>query len=388
MLSFELLGTSSGARLGRLVTAHGEAATPLFMPVGTAGSVKGVTPSQLRAAAVQMVLANTYHLMLRPGEQTVAALGGLRGLMAWDGPILTDSGGYQVFSLQRLRKISDDGVVFQSHIDGAEVALTPLRAIGVQRLLGADIIMQLDDCPPGNADKPRVTKAVERTAVWARRCKEEWLAGGCRSTAGDPQALFGIQQGGVFDDLRATSAQRLVDLDLPGYAIGGLSVGEDAQAALRVLDRIETQLPADRPRYLMGVGEPRDILAAVLRGVDMFDCVIPTRNGRNAQAFTWHGRLRLRNAGFGRDTRPIDENCDCYTCSNFSRGALRHLFLAKEMLAATLTTIHNLRFFAQFMSEIRAAIRRGDLARRAASWVADMYGPEGLDSGQDAGNHG
>ncbi len=379
MFSFQLQHSSDKARLGVLQTDHGEVHTPIFMPVGTAGSVKGVCPDQLRAAGSQMILANTYHLMLRPGAETVDQLGGLHRMMAWDGPILTDSGGYQVFSLAHLRKIDDDGVQFQSHIDGSDVRLNPSRAMEVQSLLGADVIMQLDECPPGKADHQHVAAAVDRSAKWAGECKTAWMQADRKATRGHDQALFGIQQGGVYTDLRGESALRLMELDLPGYAIGGLSVGEGHQAMCDVLDHIDEQLPTDRPRYLMGVGEPKDILAAIARGVDMFDCVLPTRNGRNGQAFTWDGRLRLRNAQWTTDDRPLDESCDCYTCRNYSRGVLRHLFMAKEMLGPTLVTIHNLHFFAEFLAAIRQAIGQGNFAARSAQWIGRMYNDDSLD---------
>ena len=416
--------TAGKARLGSLSTPHGAVRTPAFMPVGTAGTVKGVTPDQLKAAGVEMVLANTYHLLLRPGPETVAGLGGLHAMMAWDGPILTDSGGYQVFSLADLRKIDDGGVVFQSHIDGSPVQLSPRRAIEVQRMLGADVIMQLDECPPSGAPREHVAGAVRRSAEWARQCKAEWRgeaprhghpahasqghlanAGNgrrsrdhgqdARDTHGQDghathyQALFGIQQGGTFADLRAESAARLVELDLPGYAVGGLSVGEGHEAMVGVLDAVDGQFPADRPRYLMGVGEPRDILAAVLRGIDMFDCVLPTRNGRNAQAFTFEGRLRLRNARWASDRRPLEESCDCYCCRRFSRGTLRHLFAAREMLAATLVSIHNLRFFSRLMEAVRGAIASGTLEADAPRWIEGMYHGEGTgDRGPGTGEEG
>ncbi|KPK81755.1 MAG: queuine tRNA-ribosyltransferase [Phycisphaerae bacterium SM23_33] len=364
MVEFTVQQTCGKARASVLRTAHGEVATPVFMPCGTAGTVKGVTSAQLRETGVQMVLANAYHLMLRPGAEVVAALGGLHRMMAWDGPILTDSGGYQVFSLAQRRTVCDDGVTFQSHIDGAAVELTPEICIDVQVRLGADIIMQLDECPPGDASRQDVAAAVRRSADWAARCRKAWEDFGRLAHSGHPQALFGIQQGGVHADLRAESAKRIVALDLPGYAIGGLSVGEGH-------DRM-VQLPADRPRYLMGVGEPRDILAAVASGVDMFDCVLPTRNARNAQAFTWTGRLRLRNAAFTRDCGPIEDGCPCYACRNFPRAAIRHYFLSEEMLGPTLVTIHNLTFFARFTAAIRQAIAAGDLPRRAEQWSAGM----------------
>ncbi len=382
MFSFKLLCSCGKARLGELSTLHGRLATPALMPVGTAGSVKGVTPDQLRDAGIQIVLSNTYHLMLRPSGETVDKLGGLHRMMGWDGPLLTDSGGYQVFSLGHLRTVDDGGVVFQSHIDGNEVILTPRRAMEVQQLLGADIIMQLDECSSSRASKAHIAAAADRSAKWALECKEAWISADCKSAAGNYQALFGIQQGGLAPELRGASAERIVALDLPGYAVGGLSVGEGHQAMCAVLDQIDTQLPADRPRYLMGVGQPRDILAAVLRGIDLFDCVLPTRNGRNAQAFTWTGRLRLRNACWTADERPLDDSCRCYTCRNFSRGALRHLFMAKEMLGPTLVTIHNLHFFSQFMSAIREAIRAGDLEASAAKWVKNLCADEELDNRQ------
>jgi queuine tRNA-ribosyltransferase len=328
-----------------------------------------------------MILANTYHLMLRPGEDVVAKLGGVHRFMAWDGPILTDSGGYQVFSLAHLRRVDDSGVLFRSHIDGSEVSLTPERAVETQRRLGADVIMQLDECPPGSARREEVAIAVRRSAEWAEICRKVWQDSGCLAAGGEyHQSLFGIQQGGTHADLRAESARRLVDLDLPGYAIGGLSVGEGHQAMVDVLDQAAELLPADRPRYLMGVGEPRDIIAAVLRGVDMFDCVLPTRNARNAQAFTWSGRVRLRNACHAEDPSPIEDGCDCYACRHFSRGTIRHLFSAGEMLAPTLTTIHNLRFFARLMATIREAILSGDLEQRSEGWLDRMYHGE-LDNG-------
>jgi queuine tRNA-ribosyltransferase len=399
MLGHQTIRRDGKARLGRLSTPHGTVETPVFMPVGTAGSVKGVTPDQLRAAGAGMILANTYHLLLRPGAETVAALGGLHRLMGWDGPILTDSGGFQVFSLAHLRRLSDEAAVFQSHVDGSEVTLTPRRCIEVQRMLGADVIMQLDECPPGKADRDVVERAVERSIRWAAVCKEAWtgelrttqtelashptIAALQHSTIPSPrpqhsaqgrhQALFGIQQGGIFADLRRRSAEALRELDLPGYAVGGLSVGEGHDAACGVLDDIDELLPADRPRYLMGVGEPRDILAAVLRGIDLFDCVMPTRNARNAQVFTRRGRLRLRNARWARDARPLEEDCPCYACRNFSRGTLRHLFLSGEMLGPTLATIHNLQFFSRFLAAIRAAIAEGRLAPFARDWQERFY---------------
>jgi len=371
MFDFQVLGADGKARVGRLSTPHGAVETPLFMPCGTCGTVKGVSPDQLRAAGMQMVLANAYHLMLRPGADVVAALGGLHAMMAWDGPLLTDSGGYQVFSLASRRQVTDEGVVFRSHVDGARVPLTPESSVAIQAHLGADVMMQLDECPPADASADEVARAVRRSADWARRARDAWRQAG----ADERQALFGIQQGGTDPALRAESAQRLVELDLPGYAVGGVSVGESREAMATVLAGIDAQLPRDRPRYLMGVGEPRDLLAGVAAGVDLFDCVLPTRNGRNAQAFTLAGRVKLRNAACARDPRPIDADCDCYTCRHFSRAALRHYVQAGEMLAATLVTIHNLRFFARLTAAIRQAIAEGCFARRSAEWIERMYPP-------------
>ncbi len=369
IFAFHIDKTDGEARTGVLRTGHGEVATPVFMPCGTYGAVKGVTPDQLRSAGVQVVLANAYHLMLRPGAEAVAEMGGLHKLMAWDSPILTDSGGYQVFSLPALRKVSDEGVVFQSHINGDTVELTPETCMDVQAKLGADIVMQLDECPPADAPKQQVAEAVRRSAEWAGRCK----AAQEQSGQAPRQALFGIQQGGIFTDLRRRSAEALVELDLPGYAVGGLSVGEGHEKMKSVLEHIDGQFPREKPRYLMGVGEPRDIIAAVACGIDMFDCVLPTRNGRNAQAFTWSGRVKLRNAANAGDRRPLDENCTCYACRNFSRAALRHYFQAGEMLAATLVTVHNLTFFSQLTSEIRRAITEGEFESRSRRWMRRMY---------------
>ncbi|MFW6146162.1 MAG: tRNA guanosine(34) transglycosylase Tgt [Planctomycetota bacterium] len=368
MFDFEVLGTdaASAAREGRFHTPHGVVETPAFMPVGTCATIKGVTAEQAAATGSQMILANTYHLLVRPGPEVVKALGGVHAMMAWDGPILTDSGGYQVFSLADLRDITDEGVTFRSHIDGSRIELTPERAIGAQEALGADVIMQLDECPPHHADRSTVAEAVARSAAWAERCKA--------ARTRDDQALFAIQQGGVDAELRAASAARIVELDLPGYAIGGLSVGEGHEAMMRVLDATDGQLPRSKPRYLMGVGEPRDLLGAIARGVDLFDCVMPTRNGRNAMAYTWTGPLKLRNAVHTRDTRPLDEACPCPACRRYSRGTLRHLFMAREMLGPTLLSIHNLTFFAQFTAAVRAAITAGTFAEQRERWLAALYG--------------
>jgi queuine tRNA-ribosyltransferase len=351
---YELLAAdpSTRARLGRVHTRHGHFDTPAFMPVGTQGTIKGLVPELVRQTGAQCILANTYHLMLRPGEQVVADLGGLHQFMAWDGPILTDSGGFQVFSLADISQIKDDGVTFKSHIDGAMVHLTPARSIAVQNALGADIIMALDECPPGDAAREVHERALERTLRWASEC--------CAAhTRPAEQALFGIVQGGTFPDLRQRCAEELIALDLPGYAIGGLAVGEGFENMQRILEHTTPLLPADKPRYLMGVGFPRDLVAAVRQGIDMFDCVMPTRNGRNAYAFTAAGPLRLRNSQFIRDCGPIEEGCDCHACRQFSRGAIRHYFMAGEMLGPILLSIHNLRFYQRLMADIRLAISAG-----------------------------
>jgi queuine tRNA-ribosyltransferase len=325
------------------------------MPVGTRGTVKGILPDHLRATGAQIILANTYHLMLRPGEQIVAQLGDLHRFMAWDGPILTDSGGFQVFSLADLNKISEEGVVFKSHIDGARVALTPERSMEVQNALGADIIMMFDECPAADAPLPYHAEAVERTIRWAKRCV-------VAHQRPEQQALFGIVQGGTDDKLRAHCAAALIELDLPGYALGGLAVGEGFEAMKRTLEIATPLLPENKPRYLMGVGYPRDIIAGVANGIDMFDCVLPTRNGRNGFAFTSAGVLRLRNTQYSADTRPIDEKCDCYACQHFTRGAIRHYFFAGEMLGPILVSVHNIRFYQSFMADIRKAIADGRFA--------------------------
>jgi queuine tRNA-ribosyltransferase len=351
MFGFEVLGRCGRARAGLLRTPHGTVETPTFMPVGTQAGVKAVTQRQLSETGARIVLANTYHLMLRPGEQLVAELGGLHGFTGWRGPFLTDSGGYQVFSLASLRRISEEGVRFQSHIDGSAHLLSPERSMAVQQALGADIVMAFDECPPYPAAQAEVEEATARTTRWARRSREAHRRA--------DQWLFGIVQGGVFAELREKSAAEIVALDFPGYAIGGLSVGEPKADMLRVLGQLDPLLPDERPRYLMGVGTPLDIVEAVARGVDMFDCVLPTRNARNGQLFTSEGRLSIRNARFRRDPRPPDAACGCYTCRTASRAYLRHLHLAGEMAAATLLTIHNLTHYLDTLKEVRQAILLG-----------------------------
>jgi queuine tRNA-ribosyltransferase len=355
MFELEVTETDGAARRGQLTTPHGVVETPAFMPIGTAGSVKGVTPVQLRATGTRMILANTYHLKLRPTADTVRDLGGLHTFMGWDGPILTDSGGYQVFSLAEINRITDDGVEFRSHIDGSPMRLDPKIATEVQNKLGADVIMAFDECPPLPSDAATIHRAVDRTIRWAEECQD--------AHAREDQALFAIVQGGLDFDERARCADALVNLGFPGYAIGGLSVGETHEEMVAVLGPTASRLPVGKPRYLMGVGTPRDILAAVRAGVDLFDCVLPTRNGRNSHAFTAAGILKMRNERYRVDSEPFERDCDCEACQSFSRGYIRHLFNAGEMLGPTLTSIHNLRFYQRFMSKIRERIAEGQLAK-------------------------
>jgi queuine tRNA-ribosyltransferase len=352
---FQVTHTDGSARRGRLTTPHGVVETPVFMPVGTAGSIKGVTPTQLLATGTRMILANTYHLQLRPGADTVQTLGGLHRFMGWDGPILTDSGGYQVFSLGELNRIDDDGVEFRSHIDGSLVSLTPQIATEVQNRLGADVIMAFDECPALPADRETLEAAVERTIRWARLCQE--------AHARDDQALFGIIQGGLDLDLRKRCTEAVLEIGFDGYAIGGLSVGETLEQMSAILAPTAAMLPVDRPRYLMGVGEPGDLLAAVQAGIDMFDCVLPTRNGRNSEAYTAVGVMKMRNERHRLDPEPFERDCDCEACRRFSRGYIRHLFNAGEMLGPTLTSIHNLRFYQRFMARVGELIAEGRLAK-------------------------
>ncbi|VAX42453.1 Queuine tRNA-ribosyltransferase [hydrothermal vent metagenome] len=347
---FELQNThpTTLARAGVWKTPHGEVQTPAFMPVGTLGTVKGLLPDQLRATGAQMVLANTYHLALRPGEEVVKELGGLHSFMNWEGPILTDSGGFQVFSLAKLSQINDEGVSFRSHIDGSLLHLSPERATAIQEALGADCMMCFDECPPHDVDDEQMQNAVDRTTRWAKRCRDA-------QTRND-QALFGILQGGTNPAMRERSAKGLLPLDFPAYAIGGLSVGEKPAEMYDTLDFTVPMLPTDRPRYLMGVGTPVDLVEAVSRGIDLFDCVMPTRNGRNASAFTSEGRIKMRNLIHQKDQSPLDPQCDCVTCTQFSRGYLRHLFMAKEMLGPILLSLHNIAFYQTLMRNMRTAI--------------------------------
>lgn len=355
MFPFKVDHRDNTARTGVLTTPHGAVHTPAFMPVGTAGAVKGVTPDQLRATGTRIVLANTYHLQLRPGADVVQSLGGLHRFMGWEGPLLTDSGGYQVFSLAGINRITDEGVEFRSHVDGSPIRLDPCIATQVQNALGADIIMAFDHCPALPCDADRMHEAVDRTIRWAQICMD--------THARSDQALFGIVQGGLDLRQRERCTTALTRIGFDGYAVGGLSVGESYEDLARSIGPIVSMLPWDRPRYLMGVGMPRDILTAVAAGVDLFDCVLPTRNGRNSQAFTPTGRLRMRNQRHRSDDQPLEPGCDCETCQRFSRGYIRHLFNAEEMLGPTLTSIHNLRFYQRFMARIRDLIREGNLAR-------------------------
>jgi len=340
---------SSGARCGEITTLHGSFETPVFMPVGTQGSVKALSPEDLERTGVRILLANTYHLYLRPGHRLIERLGGLHRFMNWKGAILTDSGGFQVYSLSNLRKISEQGVTFQSHLDGSTHFIGPREAMDIQKALGSDVIMAFDECAPFPADHDYVRNSVRLTSQWARTCLE------CHESGA--QALFGIVQGGVYPDLREQSARELASLGFDGYALGGLSVGEDRETRQRIVEGTVPFLPAEKPRYLMGVGKPEDILDGVTAGIDMFDCVLPTRNARNGALFTTQGPLSIKNACYAEDDRPVDEHCSCYTCTHFSRAYLRHLFMAKELLAYRLNTIHNLHYYAGLMSEIRQAIK-------------------------------
>lgn len=353
-MEFELLHTdgTSQARLGRLVTQHGVIETPIFMPVGTRASVKTLTNEQLDAIHAQIILGNTYHLMLRPGMEVIAAAGGLHRFMNWHKPILTDSGGFQVFSLAALNKITSNGVFFQSHIDGSRHFLGPHESMAIQKTLGSDIVMAFDQCTPYPCERKEVEVAVERTWRWGRQCREY--------TLGTHQALFGIVQGGVHPDLREQSVQSLLPLNFDGYAVGGLSVGEPAEMMYMTLDATMPLLPRDKPRYLMGVGTPRNIVEAVMRGIDMFDCVMPTRNARNGTAFTWQGKLSIKAARYAKDFSPLDPELDCYT-SQFSRAYVRHLLQVEEVTGLTLVSLQNLAFYLDFMRQMREAIRNDQL---------------------------
>jgi queuine tRNA-ribosyltransferase len=363
--AFTVDATDGKARTGRIAMLRGEIRTPAFMPVGTAATVKAMKPEAVRETGADIILANTYHLMLRPGAERVARLGGLHRFMNWPRPILTDSGGYQVMSLSDLRKLTEQGVEFRSHIDGSKHLLTPERSMEIQRLLGSDIVMAFDECP--RIDQPRevIARSMELSMRWAKRSRAAFDAGGEHA---EQAALFGIQQGALDADLRRQSAQALMEIGFDGYAIGGLAVGEGQEAMFATLDFAPGQLPEDRPRYLMGVGKPDDLVGAVERGVDMFDCVLPTRSGRNGQAFTWSGPLNLRNARFAEDTGPLDERCTCPTCGHYSRAYLHHLQKAGEILGAMLVTEHNLSFYQQLMAAMRDAIGAGTFAAFASDF--------------------
>jgi queuine tRNA-ribosyltransferase len=366
-ITFQLQARDANARAGLLQTPHGVVETPVFMPVGTQATVKGLTPEMVRDAGAQIILGNTYHLTLRPGDELIRDLGGLHAFMHWPGPILTDSGGFQVFSLATQVKITDEGAKFRSHIDGTPLELTPERAVEIQENLGSDIAMVLDECPPADSEPEKMRAAVARTVKWAARCQ-------AHHTRRD-QAQFAIVQGGLNLELRAECARELVAMDFPGYALGGFSVGEAPEAMHAALPACAALLPENKPRYLMGVGRPEDLLAGVAAGIDMFDCVMPTRNGRNALAFTADGPIRLRNAKHRRDAGPIESGCGCYCCANYSRAYLHHLFAADEMLGPTLLSLHNLAFYLRLMREARGAVAGGRFgsfrAACLARWNAD-----------------
>ncbi|PYJ94041.1 MAG: tRNA guanosine(34) transglycosylase Tgt [Verrucomicrobia bacterium] len=394
--NFEILATDrhSKARQGRLPTAHGVIDTPAFMPVGTQGSVKGVSPRELRELKAQIVLGNTYHLFVRPGLDVIKHFGGLHKFMNWDGPILTDSGGYQIFSLAKLRKITEDGVEFQNHIDGARAFISPEIAMEIQAALGSDIAMALDECVPYPCDYDYAAQSAEMTTRWARRCKEWKQKNAERPTSNiqrrmaEPikyqpsttnSLLFGIVQGATFEDLRKASAQAIVDLDFDGYSIGGVSVGEPEEEIMRAVESAQPFLPSDKPRYAMGLGTPPQLLEMIARGIDMFDCVLPTRLARNGTAFTSIGTLNLKNAEFALDKGPIEENCACYACTEFSRGYIRHLIKAEEILGLRLITLHNLHFYLDLMRLARNRIENCEFDRFRREFVSN-YKTRDVDS--------
>ncbi len=369
--SFSLSATDGKARTGRITMKRGEIRTPAFMPVGTAATVKAMKPEAVRQTGADIILGNTYHLMLRPGAERVAKLGGLHRFMNWDRPILTDSGGYQVMSLSDLRKITEEGVSFRSHLDGSKHMLTPERSMEIQRLLGSDIVMAFDECPRADQPRDEIARSMEMSMRWARRSRDGFDSGEEHASVA---ALFGIQQGALHEDLRLHSAQALQEIGFDGYAIGGLAVGEGQEAMFATLDFAPGQLPEDRPRYLMGVGKPDDLVGAVERGVDMFDCVLPTRSGRNGQAFTWNGPINIRNAKHAEDTGPLDPRCSCPVCSTYSRAYLHHLIKSGEILGAMLMTEHNLSFYQQLMQAMRDAIAAQRFASFAAAFRRDYLG--------------
>jgi queuine tRNA-ribosyltransferase len=370
-LHFELLhvDAKTQARRGRLHTPHGTIETPVFMPVGTQGSVKAIAPDDLRTLGAQIILGNTYHLMLRPGEQLIKRLGGLHKFIAWDRAMLTDSGGFQVYSLSTARKITEEGAAFQSHIDGSRHMLSPERSIEIQEALGADVIMAFDECPPSNSERRYLEDSLARTTRWLGRCVKAWSKG--------PSSLFGIVQGGTHEDLRTRHVVEVCAHDLPGYALGGYAVGEAPDQMYAGVGFTAPLLPKDKPRYLMGVGTPQDLVTCVGAGVDMFDCVLPTRTARNGLLFTSEGRLVIKNAKHIDDERPLDPKCSCYTCRTFSRAYLRHLFIAQEIVAMRLNTIHNLHFFLTLMKEAREAIEQDRYADFLAARVSSATVTEG-----------
>ena len=368
-IRYELIKTckQSGARLGKIYTPHGVIDTPIFMPVGTQATVKSMTPEELKVMDARIILSNTYHLYMRPGHELIEKAGGLHKFMNWDRAILTDSGGFQVFSLGPLRKIVEEGVHFRSHLDGSKHFISPEKAIEIQNSLGADIIMSFDECAPYPSEYNYVKKSLERTTRWAKRGKEA-------HKYPEKQALFGIVQGGMYKDLRTQSANELMEIDFPGYSIGGLSVGEPKPIMYDVLEHTTPLLPKDKPRYLMGVGSPDDLIEGVIRGVDMFDCVLPTRIARNGTAMTSQGKVVVRNANYQEDFTPLDPNCNCYTCKNYSRAYIRHLVKANEILASRLITNHNLHFLLNLMHEVRTAIKED----RLLDFKKDFYSKYGL----------
>lgn len=369
MFKFEILKKDNGtnSRLARMHTAHGAVDTPAFMPVATQGAVKALSPDEVADMGFQMVIVNAYHMFLRPGHKTVRELGGLHGFMHWDKPVTTDSGGYQVLSLAKSRKIKDGGILFRSHLDGTEHFLTPELAIEVQQDLGADIMMCLDECPPFPSTEEYMKTSVALTTAWAGLCK--------KAKTHSEKALFGIVQGGVYPKLRERSALELADIGFDGYSLGGLGVGEDQSSTYDTAELTLSFLPRDKPRYLMGLGNPEDIVTAVSQGVDLFDCVIPTRNARNGTLFTSRGKLVIKNARYAKDERPLDESCECYTCRTFSRAYLRHLFIAKEILVLRLLTLHNLSFYAELMRNIRNSIAQENFSNLLSS-VQSLGGNE------------
>jgi queuine tRNA-ribosyltransferase len=365
---FTLHATEGKARTGSIKMQRGDIATPAFMPVGTAATVKAMRVEDVRATGADIILGNTYHLMLRPGAERIKRLGGLHNFMKWDRPILTDSGGYQVMSLSALRKITEEGVTFQSHLDGSRHMLSPERSMEIQRLLGSDIVMAFDECPANGVSRDEAAKSMELSMRWAKRSRDGFDSGTEHAARA---ALFGIQQGGLDQELRARSADALRDIGFDGYAVGGLAVGEGQAAMFGCLDYAPDQLPVDKPRYLMGVGKPDDLVGAVERGIDMFDCVLPTRSGRNGQAFTHHGPLNIRNAKFAEDPGPIDDLCTCPVCVQYSRAYLHHLVRSSEMLGAMLMTQHNLHYYQMLMAGMRSAIAAGEFAAFASDFRRD-----------------